>query len=182
VPLILGIDLGTTKVTAIAVDAETGEVVASSTEVTSGNITSSRDRNRGRSQWDAPAMLKSGLVCLTRLGAQLGERSANVVSLGVTGQQHGMVLINSERRSVSPFIGWQDQRSNDLIPGQEVSRAHAARERLGRDAVQRTGCQLNTGFLATTLFWLNEHRELPTDVSACFLIQEHVDTQPMSSM
>ena len=175
-PLILGIDLGTTKVTAIAVDAETGAVVSASTEATSGNVTSSEDRTRGRSQWDAAAMLKSGLVCLTRLGAQLGEQSANIVSLGVTGQQHGMVLINSECRPVSPFIGWQDQRSNELVPGQKVSWAHAARERLGRDAVQRTGCQLNTGFLATTLFWLNEHGELPPHTSACFLMDLFVAT------
>lgn len=175
-PLILGIDLGTTKVTGIAVDTETGKVVASSTVGTSGNATSSEDRDRGRSEWDADAMLNSGLVCLTRLGSQLSERSANVVSLGVTGQQHGMVLINSERRPVSPFINWQDQRGNDLIPGQEFSWVQAARERIGSDAVQRTGCRLNAGFLATTLFWLNEHCQLPANASACFLMDLFVVT------
>ncbi len=97
-------------------------------------------------------MLKSGLDSLTRLASQLGERTAEVVSLGVTGQQHGVVLIDPTRRPVSPFISWQDQRGNDLIPGQAISWIDAARERLGEDAVQRTGCRLNTGFLATTLF------------------------------
>ena len=168
--LILGIDLGTTKVTAIAVEAETGIVVAAATEGTRGNTTSLEDHQRGRSQWDACAMLESGVACLTGLVSQLGERSAKVVSLGVTGQQHGMCLIDSECHPVSPFINWQDQRGNELIPGEKVSWVQAARERLGEEAIQRTGCRLNTGFLATTLFWLNEQRQMPADTSACFLM------------
>ena len=168
--LILGVDLGTSKVTAVAIDAASGELVDAASATTEGNVTSEGDLSRGRSEWDAVAMVRTAVVCLQQLGRELGQRVDDAVSLGVTGQQHGMVLLDAEKRPVTPFIGWQDQRANDLGPDRNSSWVHTARQRLGDDAVARTGCRLNSGFMATTLFWLNEHKKLPARTSACFLM------------
>ena len=88
--LLLGIDLGTTKTTCIAVDSESGQLVASVAKPTDGNITSDTDRKRGRSEWNAATVLQSGFDCLTEIATQSVVRSHQICSLGVTGQQHGM--------------------------------------------------------------------------------------------
>lgn len=169
-PLLLGIDLGTTKTTCIAIDADSGQSVASAVSPTIGNITTTEDRKRGRSEWDASRVLKSGFDCLARISSDPAVRTRSVCGLGVTGQQHGMVLVDADLKPLSPLINWQDQRGNDLIPHRTRSWVEEARRRCGDDAVKRLGCRLNSGFLGTTLFWLNEQDLIPAGSRACFLM------------
>ena len=49
-PIVLGVDLGTTKITSLAVDANTGAILAVATAANEANITSETDRGRGRSR------------------------------------------------------------------------------------------------------------------------------------
>jgi sugar (pentulose or hexulose) kinase len=174
--LLLGIDLGTTKTTCVAVDAESGQLVASVAKPTDGNITSEVDRKRGRSEWDAAAVLKSGFDCLADIATQPAVMSHQISGLGVTGQQHGMVLVDRDLKPLTPLINWQDQRGNELMPGGGVSWVDEARQRCGEDAVQKLGCRLNSGFLGTTLFWLNEQGLVPEGGRACFITDLFVAT------
>ncbi len=167
-PLLLGIDLGTTTTTAIAVDADTGDVTSKATGSTASPITNRNDHGKGRSEWDANVLIADGMATLTQLVEQLGNRSADVAGIGLTGQQHGMVMVDSDRRPVTPFINWQDQRGNEVIPSRDVSWVTEARDRLGNESPQRTGCRPNTGFMATTLFWMKQNHCLPAG-QACFL-------------
>lgn len=167
-PLVLGIDLGTTTTTAIAVDTDTGKVSAKSTGSTASPVTHGDDRRKGRSEWDATELIADGMATLAVLVERLGPQAADVSGIGLTGQQHGMVMVDSERRPVTPFINWQDQRGNELIPGRDATWVTEARHRLGKDSLQRTGCRPNTGFMATTLFWMKETGCLP-EGQACFL-------------
>ena len=169
--LLLGIDLGTTKTTCVAVDAESGRLVAAVAKPTDGNITSDADRKRGRSEWDAAAVLQSGFDCLAEITGRSAVSAHPICSLGVTGQQHGMVLVDPELTPLTPLINWQDQRGNELMPGpgQDVSWVDEARHRCGAAAVQKLGCRLNSGFLGTTLFWLNEQDLVPQGSRACFI-------------
>ena len=52
-PIIISVDLGTTKITSLAMDAVSGEVLAVATEVSEANVTRIEDRPRGRSEWNA---------------------------------------------------------------------------------------------------------------------------------
>ncbi|MFP6762657.1 MAG: FGGY-family carbohydrate kinase, partial [Planctomycetaceae bacterium] len=169
--LLAGIDLGTTKTTCIAIDSESGEVVATATVASSGRLATS-DTVTGRSEWDADSLLRCAFDCLNDLAVSLGDRASEIAGLGVTGQQHGTVLVNSRRESLTPFINWQDQRGNETctIAG-ETGRSwiEVARNRLDGAVTRRTGCRLNTGFLATTLFWLSENGQLPENGTACFI-------------
>jgi sugar (pentulose or hexulose) kinase len=174
--LLLGIDLGTTKTTCIAVDSESGQLVASVAKPTDGNITSDADRKRGRSEWDAAAVLSSGFDCLAEITGHSAVADHSICSLGVTGQQHGMVLVDSKLTSLTPLINWQDQRGNELIPGQDVSWVDEARNRCGAAAVKELGCRLNSGFLGTTLFWLHEQGLVRQGSRACFITDLFVAT------
>ncbi len=166
-PLVLGLDLGTTTITALALDAG-GGVAASQTVANTGEITPAADRARGRSEWDACAIAGAACECLQRLAGQLGGRAAEVAGLGLTGQQHGVVVAGADLAPRTPFINWQDRRGEEPAAGSAATWTQRARERLG-DASRRTGCQLATGYLATTLFWLRESGALPREGTACFI-------------
>ena len=169
-PLLAGIDLGTTKTTCIAVDADSGELVAKATISSTGRLASS-DEVAGRSEWDAEVLLDCARQCLCELTARLGDRAREVAGLGVTGQQHGMVVVDSLRRPLTPFINWQDQRGNEVAAGGGGDRTwiDVARFQLKQEVTKRTGCRLNTGFMGTTLFWLAKTKQLPDEGTACFL-------------
>ena len=81
-----------------------------------------------------------------------------------------MVLVDAERRPLTPFVNWQDQRGNEPVRTGDESWVEQARRRLGDDVFRRTGCKPNTGFMATTLFWMQENHCLPSNGRACFIM------------
>jgi xylulokinase len=97
--LLVGIDLGTTKTTCIAIDAESGELVARATASSDAGRLRSSDAVPGRSEWDADGLIQCAFDCLRELAETLGGRVSELAGLGVTGQQHGMVLADSTRDS-----------------------------------------------------------------------------------
>lgn len=178
--LLLGIDLGTTKTTAIAIDADSGSILHRAAVASEGRL----DATGGRSEWDSGQLIACAVDCLRELVGQLGSRAADVEAIGVTGQQHGCVVVDAERTPLTPFINWQDQRGNEPAGSNGTTWVDLARERVGCDAIKRTGCRLNSGFLATTLFWMQHNDCLPISGRANFLadlfVSELTETAPVS--
>lgn len=131
----LGIDLGTTKVAVVLVDLATRGVVATASCPHESDL---RDLPSGRSEQNVPRILAGLDECIRQLPAEL---SRQVVSIGVTGQMHGVVLWNHSTGAVFPLITWQDQRclEEGFIEG--------LRSRTGDRTVQ-------TGYGMATLAWL----------------------------
>lgn len=174
-PLLVGIDLGTTKTTAIVVDVASGEIVAHATSATSTNTASSADQAHGRSEFDVRELTRAGIACLKDAVSRLGARVRDVVGIGITGQQHGSVIVDDELHPLTPFINWQDQRGNDIASDGRtyVELANAA---IDADVTKLTGCRLRTGFLATTYYWLRTNGLLPSRGRACFLMDYFAST------
>ena len=169
-PLLVGLDLGTTKLTAIAFDPDRGDVVCRTALPNEANITSAADRALGRSEWDAGQIVSRGFDCLRQLLRELGPRRTEIAAFGVTGQQHGTVLVDDHLQPLTPLINWQDRRGNELIPGTAETWVDRARQLVGDGAIERCGCRLQTGFLATILFWLRQQGRLPPRGRACFVM------------
>ena len=168
--VVVSVDLGTTKITSLAVDAEEGKILAHSTTANDANITNSADRARGRSEWNAHRIVDLGLKCLRESALGLGDRGRDIVGVGITGQQHGVVLVDSQCAPVSPLINWQDRRALEQISTTGRSYLETARDRVGETAVDPNGCRLQAGFMATTLFWLKENGLLLLSSRACFIM------------
>jgi sugar (pentulose or hexulose) kinase len=90
--------------------------------------------------------------------------------LGITGQQHGGVIVDEALVPQTPFINWQDRRGEQIDPRSGKTFVRMVAERLGEEAPRRTGCRLATGYLGVTLFWLNETGARPSRGTACFLM------------
>lgn len=114
-------------------------------------------------------MLGVALDCLRDLAADSRVNTANVAGIGITGQQHGSVVVNDQLEPLTPFINWQDQRGRELSPDGKSTWIDLARYRLGDETPRRTGCRLNSGFLGLNAFWLAQNGALPNDGVACFL-------------
>jgi sugar (pentulose or hexulose) kinase len=169
-PIVLGVDLGTTKITSLAVDANTGAILAVATAANDANITSETDRGRGRSEWKAEQLLAAACRCLAEVASKLDSQVAHVVGLGITGQQHGMVLVDAALQPLTPLINWQDRRALDPIPHREVTWLEAARSAIGSETWRETGCRLHPGFMGVTLFELAVRGQLPADARALFIM------------
>jgi len=73
-----------------------------------------------------------------------------IVGIGLTGQMHGLVLMDTDHQVLRPAILWNDGRSASQC---EMMREHIGRENL----VAITGNDAFTGFTAPKLLWVRDH-------------------------
>src|SRR5438093_567313 len=124
--ILVSVDLGTTTITSLALDAASGEVLACRTEFNSSETTSAGDKARGRSECDAAEMIRLAAQCIRHVAGQIAGRQP-CLGIGITGQQHGVVIVDDELRPITPFVGWQDRRGNDTFAGTTHSLVDEAR-------------------------------------------------------
>ena len=76
--------------------------------------------------------------------------SAEVLGLGLSGQMHGLVALDSADRVIRPAILWNDQRTSAEC--EEIA------TRVGdRELIALTGNRALTGFTAPKLLWMRRH-------------------------
>jgi xylulokinase len=143
--LLLGIDVSTTGAKALLVD-EQGRVVAAATTP----LTVSTPRPLWSEQ--DPQEWWTGTCRSVR--AVLADPAAtghDVAAVGLTGQMHGLVLLDGAERVLRPAILWNDQRTARQCD--EIRAAMGGRERL----VRVTGNDALTGFTAPKVLWVREN-------------------------
>jgi xylulokinase len=155
--LFLGVDVSTTGAKALLVD-ETGTVVSSATSPltlqTPRPLWSEQDPDEW---WTQTA--KSIREALASAGA---EGSA-VAAVGLTGQMHGLVLLDERRSVLRPAILWNDQRTG--------AECDEIRRRLGRTRlISVTGNDALTGFTAPKILWVREHEPEVYARARCVLL------------
>lgn len=134
-PLYLGFDVGTQSVKALVVDAERGEVVArrsQSLELVEGLGDGHMEQHP--QDW-LDAVVATGKAVLDEVDP------AQVAAIGVSGQQHGCVVLDGDDQVVRPAKLWCDTAT--ASEAQELSAA------IGR--------AVPTGFTASKLLWLKRH-------------------------
>ena len=100
---IIGIDIGTTSICGVKLDARTGKVLR--TESVSSNAFIP-----GCASWEKIQSPETLLALATGiLESFICDQTA---AIGVTGQMHGIVYVNRDGRAVSPLYTWQDTRGN----------------------------------------------------------------------
>jgi xylulokinase len=137
VSVLIGLDVGTTGVKAVAI-SPSGEVLAIDEE--SYPLSTPRP---GWAEQDPEDWWRAAEAVLTRL--PFGE-----FELGLSGQMHGLVCLDEHDRVLRPAILWNDQRT-----GEECAEIE---ERMGlQRLIELTGNRALTGFTAPKLLWLRRH-------------------------
>jgi len=159
----LGIDVGSTTLTAAAIDTADSQVVDVERAPNDAEVTSPVDRQRGRSEWDMSRMVAGAFGVARRL---IDRLDVNVEAVGVTGQQQGLQLLDAQGEPVGPFIAWQDQRAAEPV-APDRPRAGSYLDlmlKTGGGGFALSGCPVITGYIAPTMFWLKHNDLLPAHV------------------
>ncbi len=138
-PALVGLDVGTTGVKAIALSPD-GVVLATA----SRGYPLSTPRT-GWSEQDPEDWWAAAQTALAEVSA-----GREVAGVGLSGQMHGLVALDSENRVIRPAILWNDQRT--AAECAEIESLIGV-ERL----VELTGNRALTGFTAPKLLWLRRH-------------------------
>lgn len=159
----LALDLGTTSISAAAV-AEDGRVVARASRPNTANV---ENLPAGHAEQDPQELRRLALEVLRDLTGQLDSAPH---CLGLTGQMHGTLLVDADRRPLTNLITWQDRRANEPFPGSERTYLDEFLERCAGEDLFGTGCRPAPGYMGMTLFVLSEQNRLPSQaVRAAFL-------------
>jgi len=168
--LYAGLDVGTTKVGVVMLDAETGRLLVRNA-VANDACVGSPGSSEGRAELDLERLRGLIVRVLADAVAVVPARRREIAGLGVTGQMHGVALLGPGATPLGPAITWQDRRVEQPIPGQEESYLHRFMSLAGGpSAFDRCGCLPAAGYLGPTLFWLFRNGQLPPPPArACFI-------------
>jgi xylulokinase len=136
---VIGLDVGTSAVKALAVDSGDGAVLARS-EVEYPLSTP----QPGWSEQDPADWWRATQEALEALGVD------EPVAIGLTGQMHGLVALDADDRVIRPAMLWNDART-----GAECAEIE---EKVGlSELIARTGNRALASFTAPKLLWMRRH-------------------------
>jgi xylulokinase len=141
---LLGIDVGTSGSKAILIDA--GGAVKTS-------VTTEYPLHTPQPLWaeqDPSDWWAATVTSIRRVLADGGVAAADIAGVGLTGQMHGLVLLDARGEVLRPCIMWNDQRT--------AAQCAAITEKVGLENVLRlTGNPILPGFTAPKIVWVREN-------------------------
>ncbi len=160
--LFLGIDVSTTGAKALLID-EQGAVVATATTALSLQTPRPLWSEQDPHEWwqGTAASVRKAL-------ADSGAKAEQVAAVGLTGQMHGLVLLDAGHNVLRPAILWNDQRTGKEC--EEIQR------RVGRqELIRETGNVALTGFTAPKILWVrNNEPEVYAKAKLVLLPKDYV--------
>ncbi len=158
--IVISLDIGTSNLCALALSCGSMQPLAICSEV---NDAETANLPAGYHEQD-PLCIRD--LCLGLIQKLLSEKNVHeneVVGIGITGQMHGVLLVNSDLQPQSNLITWRDRRT---LESDKTGNIDKAVEVLEADMRQRTGCHLHSGYGGATLYWLSKNNKLPKDAVA----------------
>jgi len=140
----LGIDTSTTSSKALLID-ERGDVIAVASSPHTLQTPHPLWSEQNPAEWwsAVSASIKSVL-------GKADIRGESIGAIGLTGQMHGLVLLDEAGNVLRPAILWNDQRTQ--------SQCDEIHQRIGKEKfIQITGNVALTGFTAPKILWVKEN-------------------------
>jgi xylulokinase len=145
--LYIGIDSGTQSTKSIVVDLETGGLLATSQQ-NYGLISGLPD---GHMEQDPKVWIGAVDRTIQDCFGQIGDRKHQVRAIGVSGQQHGLVVLNSSSQVIRPAKLWCDTSTAEQC--KEII------DEFGGEAalIKLIGNTMLPGWTAPKILWLKQH-------------------------
>lgn len=154
---VIGLDIGTTTICTIVVDAESGEVLKS---ITLTNDTFLEDVRSFEKIQNPSEILGKALTTVDSLCKEYDD----IVSIGVTGQMHGLVYLDENGDAVSGLYIWQDASANEMYKDGKTYAQYLT---------ELTGYKMASGFGASTYFYHNENNMVPENAVTICTIHDY---------
>lgn len=140
--ILLGLDIGTTGARALAVDARGAVIAEASVEYPLLTPRPGWTEQHPADWW------RGAREALGRV-AQAVREKGEIASLGLTGQMHGAVFLDTSDAVIRPALLWNDQRTE--------AQCHWITERVGAERlIAVAGNPALTGFQAPKIAWLRD--------------------------
>ena len=159
---LIGLDIGTSSTKGVLM-RETGEVVAS--------VAPEYEFRSPRPLWaesDPADWWAATVAALKGLLETTGIPGRAVAGIGLTGQMHGLVLLDRKGEVLRPCIMWNDQRTASQC-------ASITAETGSKRVLQLTGNPVLPGFTAPKIVWVREHEpEVYARVTKVLLPKDYI--------
>ncbi len=149
---LIGIDLGTSATKTVLFD-ENGTVVASASK----EYPLHQPQN-GWAEQDPEDWKQAALATIAEVVRESGADKEEIKGLGISGQMHGLVMLDEDNQVIRPSIIWCDQRTAKEC--EEITEKVGA-ERL----IEITANPALTGFTASKILWVRNHE--PENYAKC---------------
>ncbi len=141
---LIGIDVGTTGSKAVLVEPDGAVKASATTEYPMFTPQPLWAEQNPADWWTAT------VASIKRLLAEGGVKPQEIAGVGLTGQMHGLVLLDAQGEVLRPCIMWNDQRT--------AAQCAAITKKVGRKNVLRlTGNPVLPGFTAPKIVWVREN-------------------------
>ena len=142
--VVLGLDLGTTGLKAVAVDTLDGAVRAAASAHYGVSVPRAGYSEQTAEDWEAAL---TEVIPVVRTALPEGCR---IVGIGLSGQMHGAVLYDRNGATLGPVMLWNDQRT--------AAECADIRRLTDGKIVEWTWNEPRTAFTAAKLLWIRKHR------------------------
>ncbi len=143
-PYLMGIDISTTGVKALIMSPDGKVIAGANTE---------QPLSTPHPLWseqDPADWWRSAVTSIKLALAQSGLSGDQISAIGLTGQMHGLTLLDENGAVLRPAILWNDQRT--------AAQCDEIRARIGRKRlIEITGNDALTGFTAPKILWVREN-------------------------
>lgn len=140
----LGIDVGTSGTRAVLIDAR-GSVLASATV----EHAPFRSPQTGWAEQDPRDWWRAATAAIRTLLTKNSLRSEEIDAVGLSGQMHGLVLLDKSHEVLRPSIIWCDQRTG--------AQCASLTEKIGAERLIELTCNpAVTGFTLPKMLWVRE--------------------------
>ena len=156
----LGIDSGTQSTKTIALDLETGEILASAQQAY-GFV---EVKVEGAMEQDPSVWIAAVEATITEVLSNIPDRRSEVSGIGVSGQQHGLVLLDVANGIVRPAKLWCDTSTTAQCA--ELTKVLGGEQRV----VELTGNAMLPGYTAPKILWVRQNEPQNWSETAAILL------------
>jgi xylulokinase len=143
----LGIDSGTQSTKTIALDVESGQILASA----SSAYSFIEGLPPGHLEQEPQIWLDAVSTTIQDVLQQLGKRKDEVKAIGVSGQQHGFVALDKKNKPIRPAKLWCDTSTLDQC--EQFEEKFGGAEGL----IELAGNTMLPGYTAPKILWLKQN-------------------------
>ncbi|WP_028116756.1 xylulokinase [Ferrimonas senticii] len=163
--IVAGVDCGTQATKVILVDTASATVLAEAA-ASHELISDSNGRREQQPQWWIDALVSA----FTQALAQAGIDAEQVTAIGISGQQHGLVVLDSNGEVIRPAKLWCD---TETAPQNAELLALLGGE---QSCIDQLGLRIETGYTASKLLWLKQqHPEQFAQIAQVLLPHDYLN-------